>query len=52
LDWFDERTYIEMSTSGSTGIPKIIRVEKQAMVHSALATGEYFDLQPGDKVLH
>jgi o-succinylbenzoate---CoA ligase len=52
LDWFDEKTYIEMSTSGSTGIPKIIRVEKQAMVHSALATGDYFGLQPGDKVLH
>ena len=39
LDWFDDKSYIDMNTSGSTGIPKIIRVEKQAMVNSALATG-------------
>jgi O-succinylbenzoic acid--CoA ligase len=41
-----------MNTSGSTGVPKIIRVDKQAMVNSALATGDFFDLQPGQKVLH
>lgn len=52
LDWFDDKPYLEMNTSGSTGIPKIIRVEKQAMVNSALATGDFFDLQPGKKILH
>lgn len=52
LDWFDHHDYIEMPTSGSTGIPKIIRVKKQAMVNSAIATGRYFDLQPGCRVLH
>lgn len=52
LDWFDDKSYIDMNTSGSTGIPKIIRVEKQAMVNSALATGEFFELSPGDKVLN
>jgi O-succinylbenzoic acid--CoA ligase len=52
LDWFDPKPYLEMNTSGSTGVPKIIRVEKQAMVNSALATGDFFDLQPGQKVLH
>src|SRR4051812_16159978 len=52
LDWFDDRPYIEMSTSGTTGTPKTIRVEKQAMVNSALATGDFFGLRPGDKVLH
>jgi O-succinylbenzoic acid--CoA ligase len=41
-----------MNTSGSTGTPKIIRVDKQAMVNSALATGDFFGLQPGQKVLH
>ena len=51
LDWFDSKTYIEMETSGSTGIPKKIRVEKQAMVNSALATGDFFKLSPGDKAL-
>lgn len=52
LDWFDRQTYIEMQTSGTTGAPKIIRVDKQAMVNSAIATGEFFDLIAGEKVLH
>jgi O-succinylbenzoic acid--CoA ligase len=52
LDWFDPKPYLEINTSGSTGTPKIIRVDKQAMVNSALATGDFFDLQPGQKVLH
>ena len=52
LDWFDPKPYLEMNTSGSTGAPKIIRVDKQAMVNSALATGDFFGLQPGQKVLH
>jgi len=52
LDWFDEKEYIEMTTSGTTGAPKKIKVNKQAMVNSALATGDFFDLAPGNKVLH
>lgn len=52
LDWFDGKSFIEMHTSGSTGIPKIIRVDKQAMVNSALATGDFFDLRAGNKALH
>lgn len=52
LDWFDENPYIEMQTSGSTGIPKIIRVKKQSMVNSALASGSFFDLQYGAKILN
>ncbi|WP_162127881.1 AMP-binding protein [Flavobacterium phycosphaerae] len=52
LDWFDSKDYIEMQTSGTTGTPKTISVSKQAMVHSALATGDFFDLHPGDKALH
>ncbi len=51
LDWFDDRDYIEMKTSGTTGKPKTIRVDKQAMVNSALATGDFFDLSPGNKAL-
>lgn len=51
LDWFDDRDYIEMKTSGTTGKPKTIRVDKQAMVNSALATGDFFDLAPGNKAL-
>jgi O-succinylbenzoic acid--CoA ligase len=52
LDWFDHSPVIEMQTSGTTGTPKIITVEKQSMVNSALATGDFFDLHPGNKVLH
>ncbi|MFE3868818.1 AMP-binding protein [Flavobacterium sp. LS2P90] len=52
LDWFDNKPYIELNTSGTTGAPKIIRIEKQAMVNSALATGDFFNLSPGDKALH
>ncbi|NHM06935.1 AMP-binding protein [Flavobacterium sp. CYK-4] len=51
LDWFDDRPYLEMPTSGTTGKSKNIRLDKQAMVNSALATGDFFDLAPGDKVL-
>jgi len=52
LDWFDEKSYIELSTSGTTGTPKIIRIEKQAMLDSALATGDFFGLVPGNSILH
>ncbi len=52
LDWFDSKSYIEMNTSGTTGTPKLIRVDKQAMVNSALATGDFFELEPSDKALH
>lgn len=52
LDWFDKKDYMEMSTSGTTGDPKPVRIEKKAMMESALATGDFFDLSPGNKVLH
>ena len=52
LDWFDEKPYIYMQTSGSTGIPKTIRISKQAMVESAIATADFFDIHPGQKILH
>ncbi len=52
LDWFDNKSYLEITTSGTTGIPKTIRIEKMAMVNSAIATGDFLGLQPGDKALH
>lgn len=52
LDWFDSKDYIEMFTSGSTGKPKKIRVLKQAMVNSALATGDFFGLEAGNTILN
>jgi O-succinylbenzoic acid--CoA ligase len=52
LDWFDARSYVLIKTSGTTGIAKKIRIDKQAMVDSAIATGDFFDLAPGNKALH
>lgn len=52
LDWFDDKSYIDMYTSGTTGEPKTIRIQKDAMVQSAISTGDFFGLQPGNKVLH
>lgn len=43
LDWFDESHEIILKTSGTTGKPKEITVVKQAMVNSALATGDFLD---------
>lgn len=51
IDWLNTKDYIEVKTSGSTGKPKLIRLQKQAMVNSAIATGDYFGLQPGDTAL-
>ncbi len=52
LDWIDEKETIDLMTSGTTGIPKLITLQKQAMVHSAIATADFFDLRPGDTALH
>ncbi|MGV9004913.1 AMP-binding protein [Flavobacterium sp.] len=51
LDWFDSKDYIEMQTSGTTGLPKTMKISKDAMVNSALATGDFFELEPGNRAL-
>lgn len=52
FEWTNDRDVVEVRTSGSTGLPKIIKLKKQAMVASALATGNYFNLEPGNTCLH
>jgi len=52
LDWLDNKDYILVKTSGSTGEPKTISLKKQAMVNSAIATGNYFNLESGSRALH
>ncbi|MGJ8550342.1 AMP-binding protein [Winogradskyella wichelsiae] len=52
IDWLDHRDHLYVTTSGSTGKPKLIKLTKQAMVNSAIATGNFFKLEPGDKALH
>jgi o-succinylbenzoate---CoA ligase len=50
-EWFSESEEMTVLTSGSTGKPKPIRVRKQQMVESAVATCRMLDLKPGDKAL-
>jgi o-succinylbenzoate---CoA ligase len=44
--WFDASTTVEVQTSGSTGIPKKMLLQKEYMRNSAIATGTYFGLGP------
>ena len=43
--WFSEDFFIHVKTSGSTGNPKKIKLQKEQMIHSAFATGKYFNLK-------
>ncbi|TWO32978.1 AMP-binding protein [Seonamhaeicola sediminis] len=52
LDWLDREDFVEVQTSGSTGKPKKIKIKKQAMVNSAIVTGDFFNLTPGKKILN
>ena len=52
LEWFNKKSFITVTTSGTTGVPKKINLEKQAMVNSALATAEFFNLKAGNRVLN
>ncbi|MEM9076459.1 MAG: AMP-binding protein [Bacteroidota bacterium] len=51
LDWCSNKDFVEVPTSGSTGTPKKIPLQKSQMVNSALATGQYFNLAPGNSAL-
>ena len=52
IDWFNDNSFITVTTSGTTGSPKKIKIDKEAMVFSALATAEFFELKPGYRVLN
>lgn len=51
LQWQNNSETIILKTSGSTGVPKPIVMQKQAMVNSAIATGLHFNLNQKDKAL-
>lgn len=51
MNWLDENDHVIVKTSGSTGVPKSIKLDKQAMMNSAIATGRFFKLKPGDSAL-
>ena len=43
-DWFSNKPTITVQTSGSTGSPKSIELQKGFMINSAFATATYFNL--------
>lgn len=51
-EWYNDRDFIEVNTSGSTGDPKTIRLRKDFVAASALRTISFFKLKEGDRVLH
>lgn len=52
LNWLYPKDTLLASTSGSTGSPKTITLDKSKMIASAKATGDYFNLYEGTTALH
>ena len=50
-EWRNESPYVRVQTSGSTGEPKPMLVEKQRMLASARRTNDFLGLQEGDTAL-
>ena len=51
LEWRSDSPYVEVKTSGSTGEPKRMMVEKRRMMNSARITCDFLGLKPGDTAL-
>lgn len=45
--WHNNSPFIEVKTSGSTGLPKVIKHSKEAMRKSAAMTCDFLGLKPG-----
>lgn len=50
-EWLTDSSTIQVQTSGSTGNPKIIEVEKKQLLASAKMTAKYFDFKPNQTAL-
>ena len=50
-EWNNGLPYVEVKTSGSTGVPKRMRVEKCRMMNSARVTCDFLGLKAGDNAL-
>ena len=51
LEWRSDSPYVEVKSSGSTGEPKRMMVEKRRMMNSARITCDFLGLKPGDTAL-
>ena len=50
-EFLNNNDYIELHTSGTTGIPKKVQVKKEYMIQSARITGNFLQLKPKDTAL-
>ncbi|MFL9835778.1 AMP-binding protein [Chryseobacterium terrae] len=50
-EWFSDSKFVKVQTSGSTGVPKIIEIDKEKMVNSANMTCNFLDLKKGNTAL-
>lgn len=50
-EWNNGSPYVEVQTSGSTGVPKRMKVEKRRMLNSARITCDFLGLKQGDTAL-
>ena len=50
-EWNNDSPYVEVKTSGSTGEPKRMMVEKKRMLNSARITCDFLGLREGDTAL-
>lgn len=50
-EWNNPSPYVHVQTSGSTGVPKPMLVEKQRMLNSARITCDFLGLREGDTAL-
>lgn len=51
LEWVNDKSFVTVNTSGSTGQPKSIQLSKERMMNSAFMTGKYFDFKSGKTAL-
>lgn len=49
--WRDNSAFFETNTSGSTGIPKTIKIDKKSAVESAKSTIRFLEINPSDNAL-
>lgn len=49
--WHNDSPFLQVQTSGSTGAPKPMAVEKRRMLASARITCDFLGLKPGDTAL-
>lgn len=50
-EWENDAKTLQVQTSGSTGIPKILSIEKEKMLNSAKMTCDFLELKPQNTAL-